>query len=117
MSWREPVTFGLPSGLTLATYAWVGVRLRLRDGWVRVFTAVSAAEVALTTLQAWRRTRARRVTPAHGVAMHGVLLPPAPTWALSLTTWSERHRTRTVALVSIAYRALIAAAAAYNAFV
>jgi hypothetical protein len=49
--------------------------------------------------------------------MHGVLLLPALAWALSLTTWSERHRTRTVALVSIAYCALIAAAAAYNAFV
>ncbi|MEU4762619.1 hypothetical protein AB0H12_05155 [Actinosynnema sp. NPDC023794] len=48
--------------------------------------------------------------------MHGVLLP-APASALSLTTWSEHHRTRTVALVSIACCALIAAAAAYNAFV
>jgi hypothetical protein len=185
VSWRKPVTFGLSFGLTLATYAWVGGRLRLRPGWVWLFTAVSVVEVALITLQAWRRVpshfneattfdtlvtrgltvggvtivvsvlalavaafRATHLAPsmrlaarvgtstllvalafgglmiaerggswklAHGVAMHGVLLLPALAWALSFTTWSEHRRTRTVALVSIAYCGLIAAAGAYNA--
>jgi hypothetical protein len=32
VSWRKPVTFGLSFGLTLATYAWVGARLRLKKG-------------------------------------------------------------------------------------
>ncbi|MCE7000583.1 hypothetical protein LZG04_38080 [Saccharothrix sp. S26] len=187
VSWRKPVTFGLSFGLALATYAWVGTRLRLRPGWVWVFTAASVLEVALITLQAWRHVpshfneattfdtlvtrsltlggvmlvvsvpalataafRARHLAPsmalavrvgtatlvvalafgglmiaerggswklAHGVAMHGVLLLPALAWALSFTTWSEHQRTRTVALASTAYCALIAAAAAYNALV
>ncbi|WP_274383580.1 hypothetical protein [Saccharothrix deserti] len=42
---------------------------------------------------------------------------PALAWALSLTAWSEQRRTRTVALASAGYCALIAAAAAYNALV
>ncbi|MEU4739968.1 hypothetical protein AB0G02_05805 [Actinosynnema sp. NPDC023658] len=185
VSWRKPVTFGLSFGLTLATYAWVGARLRLRAGWVRLFTAACTTEVALIGLQAWRRVpshfneattfdtvvtrvltvggvtlvvsvvalvvaafRARHLAPdmrlavrvgtatlavaavsgglmvaerggswklSHGVAMHGVLVLPALAWALSFTTWSERERTRTVALASAGYAALIAAAAAYNA--
>ncbi|MBB5805486.1 hypothetical protein F4560_005254 [Saccharothrix ecbatanensis] len=188
VSWRKAVTFGLSFGLTLATYAWVGARLRLRPGWVWLFTAASVLEVTLTTLQAWRRvpshfneattfdqvvTRgltaggvmlivsvvaltvtaftARHLAPsmrlavrvgtttlvaalafgglmiaerggswklAHGVAMHGVLLLPALAWALALTTtWSERRRSRTVALASAGYCALIVAAAGYNALV
>jgi hypothetical protein len=36
---------------------------------------------------------------------------------LSSTSWSERRRTRTVALTSTGYAVLIAAAAAYNALV
>ncbi|ONI83332.1 hypothetical protein ALI22I_32910 [Saccharothrix sp. ALI-22-I] len=185
VSWRKAVTFGLSFGLTLATYAWVGARLRLRPGWVWVFTGASVLEVTLTSLQVWRRVpshfneattfdqlvtrgltvggvtiivsvlaltvaafRARHLAPstwlavrvgastlavamafgglmiaerggswklAHGVAMHGVLLLPALAWALSFTTWSERRRTRAVALASAGYCALIAAAAGYNA--
>lgn len=187
VSWRKPVTFGLSFGLTLATYAWVGTRLRLRGGWVWLFTAACVLEVALITFQAWRRVpshfneatafdtavtraltvggvtlvvsvlaltvtafRARHLAPdlrlavrvgtaslvvalafgglmvagrggewklAHGVAMHGVLLLPVLAWALRLTPWSERRRTRTVGLASVAYGALIAAAGAYNALV
>ncbi|MFJ6672233.1 hypothetical protein ACIQMJ_14080 [Actinosynnema sp. NPDC091369] len=55
VSWRKPVTFGLSFGLTLATYALVGTRLRLRHRWVWLFTAASVLEVGLITLQAWRR--------------------------------------------------------------
>ncbi|MFI9010279.1 hypothetical protein ACIGNX_23900 [Actinosynnema sp. NPDC053489] len=54
VSWRKPVTFGLSFGLTLATYARVGAGLRLGRAWVRLFTAASALEVALISLQAWR---------------------------------------------------------------
>jgi hypothetical protein len=185
VSWRKAVTFGLSFGLTLATYAWVGGRVRLRAGWVWLFTAASVLEVTLTSTQAWRHVpshfnedstfdalvtrgltlggalivvsvvalvvaafRARHLAAdmllavrvgtatlavalafgglmiaerggswklAHGVAMHGVLLLPALAWALSRTTWTERRRTRTVALASAGYCALIAAAAGYNA--
>ncbi|MFD1146082.1 hypothetical protein [Saccharothrix hoggarensis] len=187
VSWRKAVTFGLSFGLTLATYAWVAGWLRLCAGWVWLSTATSALEVALTTLQAWRRVpshfneatafdqavtrglavggaavivsvlalavaafRARHLAPsmrlavragtvgllaalafgglmiaerggswklAHGVAMHGVLLLPALARALASTTWTERRRTRTVALASAAHGALITAAFGYNALV
>jgi len=59
VSWRKPATFGLSFGLTLITIAWVGSYLPLRDRTRRLLLAVFAAacvvEVALITLQAWRR--------------------------------------------------------------
>ncbi|WP_203836052.1 hypothetical protein [Winogradskya humida] len=60
VSWRKPMTFGLSFGVTLATITWVisflrlGTRLRM---WlVVVFSAACVLEVALITVQAWRRT-------------------------------------------------------------
>jgi len=59
VSWRKPATFGLSFGLTLITIAWVSSYLPLRDRTRRlllgVFAAASVVEVALITLQAWRR--------------------------------------------------------------
>ncbi|GAA0257387.1 hypothetical protein GCM10009527_061730 [Actinomadura nitritigenes] len=59
VSWRKPVTFGLSFGLTLITIAWVSSSLDLGDRARRVllgvFAADCVAEVALITLQAWRR--------------------------------------------------------------
>jgi hypothetical protein len=59
VSWRKPVTFGLSFGLTLVTIAWVSsfVRLggRARNAALGVFAADCVAEVALITLQAWRK--------------------------------------------------------------
>ncbi|MFI9815712.1 hypothetical protein [Saccharothrix variisporea] len=55
VSWRKAVTFGLSFGLTLASYTWVAGFVRLRSVWVGVFTGASVAEVALISLQAWRK--------------------------------------------------------------
>ncbi|MBO2459458.1 hypothetical protein [Actinomadura violacea] len=59
VSWRKPVTFGLSFGLTLITIAWVSSFLELGERARRVllgvFAADCVAEVALITLQAWRR--------------------------------------------------------------
>ncbi|WP_433473216.1 hypothetical protein ACQPZP_30805 [Spirillospora sp. CA-142024] len=59
VSWRKPVTFGLSFGLTLVTIAWVSTFVRLgdraRNAVLGVFAADCVAEVALITLQAWRK--------------------------------------------------------------
>ncbi|WP_309113864.1 hypothetical protein [Saccharothrix sp.] len=55
VSWRKAVTFGLSFGLTLASYTWVAGFVRLRAGWPAVFTAASVVEVALISVQAWRK--------------------------------------------------------------
>ena len=59
VSWRKPATFGLSFGLTLITIAWVSSYLPLRDRGRRLllggFAAASVVEVALITVQAWRR--------------------------------------------------------------
>ncbi|MCU7724755.1 hypothetical protein ODJ79_13605 [Actinoplanes sp. KI2] len=59
VSWRKPATFGFSFGLTLITIAWVGSYLPLRERGRRlllgVFAAACVTEVALITLQAWRR--------------------------------------------------------------
>jgi hypothetical protein len=59
VSWRKPVTFGLSFGLTLLTITWVGASVRLgdraRSAVLGVFAADCVVEVALITLQAWRK--------------------------------------------------------------
>jgi hypothetical protein len=59
VSWRKPVTFGVSFGLTLITIGWVASYLRLgrrARGWLLgVFAAACGLEVALITVQAWRR--------------------------------------------------------------
>jgi hypothetical protein len=59
LSWRKPMTFGLSFGLTLITIAWVASYLRLgrrSRGWLLGgFAAACVVEVALITVQAWRR--------------------------------------------------------------
>jgi len=59
VSWRKPATFGLSFGLTLITIAWVSSYLPLRDRARRLlltaFAAAAVVEVALITVQAWRR--------------------------------------------------------------
>jgi hypothetical protein len=59
VSWRKPATFGLSFGLTLITLAWVSsyvpLRARSRRLLLGVFAAAAVVEVALITLQAWRR--------------------------------------------------------------
>ncbi|HJQ46792.1 MAG TPA: hypothetical protein VJ870_10795 [Amycolatopsis sp.] len=59
LSYRKAMTFGLSFGLTLATLAWAGSFLRmnerLRTVLLGAFTTVSVVEVALVTMQVWRR--------------------------------------------------------------
>ncbi len=52
--------------------------------------------------------------PAHGVAMHGVLVLPLLAWLLTFTPLEERQRTRVVAGASVAYLALLGAATWYS---
>ena len=46
----------------------------------------------------------------HGISLHGVLVLPTLAWALSLTSWPEPKRTRTVKLAASAYGLAIAGA-------
>jgi hypothetical protein len=59
VSWRKPMTFGLSFGLTLMTIAWVASYLRLgrrsRLWLLGLFAGACVGEVALITVQAWRR--------------------------------------------------------------
>jgi hypothetical protein len=59
LSYRKAMTFGLSFGLTLATLAWatsfVPMPARPRDVLLGLFTGVSVVEVALVTMQVWRR--------------------------------------------------------------
>ncbi|HEX6342014.1 hypothetical protein [Umezawaea sp.] len=52
--------------------------------------------------------------PAHGVAMHGVLVLPLLAWLLTFTALDERRRTRVVGWASAGYLALLAAATWYS---
>jgi hypothetical protein len=56
MSWRKPATFGLSFGLTLATITWLTSYVRLRAWLLGAFAGACVLEVALITVQAWRRT-------------------------------------------------------------
>lgn len=59
VSWRKAITFGLSFGITTISVAWVLTFLPRRRiaGWILmgVFALANAVEVALVTLQAWRR--------------------------------------------------------------
>jgi hypothetical protein len=59
VSLRKPATFGLSFGLTLATVGWatsfLNIRRHLQNILLGAFAATSFVEVALITLQAWRR--------------------------------------------------------------
>jgi hypothetical protein len=59
VSWRKPTTFGLSFGLTVLSVTWVTSFLRLPDRRRAVllgtFLLASVVEVALVSLQAWRR--------------------------------------------------------------
>ncbi|HWN32455.1 MAG TPA: hypothetical protein VNP03_06910 [Pseudonocardia sp.] len=59
VSWRKPTTFGLSFGLTVISVTWVASFLRMSERQRTVLLAgcllASVAEVALISLQAWRR--------------------------------------------------------------
>lgn len=50
----------------------------------------------------------------HGISLHGVLVLPTLAWALSLTSWPEEKRTRTVQLAASAYGLAIAGALVFD---
>ncbi|HWO64688.1 MAG TPA: hypothetical protein VNO31_32090 [Umezawaea sp.] len=52
--------------------------------------------------------------PAHGVAMHGVLVLPLLAWLLTFTTLDEPRRKRVVGWASAGYLALLGAATLYS---
>ena len=58
LSLRKPAVFGLSFGITLVTIVWVASFLplaeRTRVALLAIFTAASAVETALVSLQAWR---------------------------------------------------------------
>jgi hypothetical protein len=69
VSWRKPMTFGLSFGLTLATITWLTSYVRVRAWLLGAFAAACVLEVALITVQAWRRTPSHfnLSTPLDGV--------------------------------------------------
>jgi hypothetical protein len=50
----------------------------------------------------------------HGISLHGVLVLPTLAWGLTLTSWPEEKRTRTVKLAASAYGVAIAAALIFD---
>jgi hypothetical protein len=89
VSWRKPVTFGLSFGITLATVVWVSTLLRVKAFVPAVFTVASIAEVAMITVQAWRKVPSHfnDETPfdaviARGLAFGGGLIIFVVVWLL-----------------------------------
>lgn len=59
LSWRKPILFGISTGLTVWSIAWVLPRLRRKPGdeWIAwMFSIAMVVEVGLITLQTWRGT-------------------------------------------------------------
>lgn len=57
VSWRKPILFGLSTGVTVLSVAWVSTKVRPRRGdgpLIFAFAAALAIEVLLITLQQWR---------------------------------------------------------------
>lgn len=111
VSWRKPVTFGLSFGITLASVAWAAsyldIRDRLRGTLLWILAAASIAEVALITLQAWRRVPSHfnlettlDATVARGLAAGGGVLIVVLTafFVLSLRAQPGLDRPTTVAI-------------------
>ena len=105
VSWRKPMTFGLSFGLTLATITWLSSYVRLRAWLLGGFAAACVLEVALITVQAWRRTPSHfnLSTPLDGViartlaaggAVHRLQLRPGRVRALLVAAEHPGHADR-----------------------
>jgi hypothetical protein len=97
VSWRKAVTFGVSFGVTLASVAWVTKLLRVGPVVLGIFTFVSVLEVALITLQAWRKVPSHfnDETPfdalvARGLAVGGGLIIFTVIW-LVVAALKARH--------------------------
>jgi hypothetical protein len=109
VSWRKPFTFGLSFGVTLATITWISSYVRIRDWLLWAFAAACVLEVALITVQAWRRTPSHfnLSTPLDGLIARtlavggGVLVA-----VIVVLTWSAfRRRPETAPSMRLAVRA------------
>jgi hypothetical protein len=109
VSWRKPMTFGLSFGLTLATITWLTSYMRVRAWLLGAFAAACVLEVALITVQAWRRTPSHfnlstpldgviaRTLAAGGAVLVGVIAV--------LTVMAFRRQPETAASMRLAIRA------------
>lgn len=109
VSWRKPMTFGLSFGLTLATITWLTSYVRVRAWLLGAFAAACVLEVALITVQAWRRTPSHfnlstpfdgviaRTLAAGGAVLVGVIVV--------LTAMAFRRQPETAASMRLAIRA------------
>jgi hypothetical protein len=109
VSWRKPFTFGLSFGVTLATITWLSSYVRVRAWLLWAFAAACVLEVALITVQAWRRTPSHfnLSTPLDGVfartlAVGGAVLVGV---IAVLTVSAFRRRPETAASMRLAVRA------------
>lgn len=84
VSWRKPIVFGLSSGVTTLSVAWLVSLLRpspARARWTRLYAATMALEIFLIDLQRWRGVGSHYnfATPLDGLifALMGVLIVTA----------------------------------------
>jgi hypothetical protein len=109
VSWRKPMTFGLSFGLTLATITWLTSYVRLRAWLLSAFAAACLLEVALITVQAWRRTPSHfnLSTPLDGVIARSLAAGGAVLIAVIavLTVMAFRRQPGTAASMRLAIRA------------
>ncbi|RYE89910.1 MAG: hypothetical protein EOO75_11010, partial [Myxococcales bacterium] len=84
VSWRKPIVFGLSSGVTTLSVAWLVSLLRASPGrarWARLYAATMALEIALIDVQRWRGVGSHFnvATPLDGAvfAAMGVLIVTA----------------------------------------
>jgi hypothetical protein len=91
------------------------MRLALRFGFVTLLVAMGIGAAMIATGTAARSdpqlayTTAGALKPAHGVAMHAVLVIPGLAWVLTFARWPERRRLRIVRLGVAGYLVLTAA--------
>lgn len=81
VSWRKPIVFGLSSGVTTLSVAWLARALGeapWRGWWVRLYAATMALEIGLIDLQRWRGVGSHfnAATPLDGAifSLMGVLI-------------------------------------------
>lgn len=81
VSWRKPIVFGLSSGVTTASVAWLVARLPRdlwRARWTKLYAVTMALEIALIDLQQWRGVPSHfnDATPLDGVifSLMGMLI-------------------------------------------
>lgn len=92
VSWRKPILFGLSTGVTVLSIAWVSTKVRPRRGdgpLLFAFALTLAVEVVLITLQQWRNQPSHfnrsTSTDAAILTLIEVLITFATVYIVSLT--------------------------------